>query len=181
MGAAFDGIQKRQEIRFLDDARAVFTDLDFNEDRNADAGFRKNTLGSFHLTGRVHAEGNRHAVFCKLRNPAQLQIAHDFVGDEDIVDAVLRHDLRLAGFCHGNAARARFQLHLRNLGAFVRFRVRAKRRAVFVCIALHVGKVPQQAGFVDQQRRGVQFGVFHKLASLSTEYIIFYTLSRTEI
>ena len=41
MGAAFDGIQKRQEIRFLDDARAVFTDLDFNEDRNADAGFRK--------------------------------------------------------------------------------------------------------------------------------------------
>ena len=59
VGAAPDGIQKRQEIRFLDDARAVFTDLDFNENRNADTGFRKNTLGSFHLTGRVHAEGNR--------------------------------------------------------------------------------------------------------------------------
>ena len=136
-----DGVQQREEVRLFDDAGAVLADLDLDEHRHGNALLRKDGLRRFHLTRRVHAKRDLHALLRQRRDAAEL---------------------RLADFRHGDTAGAGGKLHLRNLRALVRLRVRAEGHAVRVRVGLHVLQVFRQPLPVDEQRRGVEFYVSHR-------------------
>ena len=85
----------------------------------------------------------------------QLLLADDLIGDKDILQAVFRQDLRLAGLCSSDAAGALLQLQLGDGGHFMRFGVRAELHAIAVGIALHVREIFQQPLPVDEQGRRI--------------------------
>lgn len=66
----------------------------------------KDLLGLRHLAGRIDAEGDRYAARGQRGDAPQLLLADDLIGDKDILQAVFRQDLRLAGLCSSDAAGA---------------------------------------------------------------------------
>ena len=162
MRADADGVQQREEVRLFDDAGAVLADLDLDEHRHGNALLRKDGLRRFHLTRRVHAKRDLHALLRQRRDAAELRLADDLICNKNVVQSGRRHCFGLADFRHGDTAGAGGKLHLRNLRALVRLRVRAEGHAVRVRVGLHVLQVFRQPLPVDEQRRGVEFYVSHR-------------------
>ena len=162
MRTGADAIQQREEIGFFDDAGAVLADLDLDEHRHGNALLRKDGLRCRHLTGRVHAERELHAPLRQRRDAAELRLADDLICNKNVVQSGRRHCFGFADFRHGDTAGPGGELHLRNLRALVRLRVRAEGHAVRVRVGLHVLQVFRQPLPVDEQRRGVEFYVSHR-------------------
>ena len=161
MRAVRDHVEQAPKIRLLNDAGAVLADLDLYKNRNGHVFRRKDPLRLRHLTRRIHAEGDTDAALYQRRDAPQLRLPHDLVCDKDVPQAVFRHHLGLAGLCHRNAAGALPELHLGDLGRFVRLCVRTELHAVFLGVALHVRQIFHQPLPVDQQSGRVQFQKLH--------------------
>ena len=80
----------------------------------------------------------------------ELGRAEQVVGQQDVVDAVVRHDLGLAQLLAGDADRAQRHLAVREFGDLVRLDVRAQPQAVLVGIGLGPAEVGLDAVEVDQ-------------------------------
>ena len=159
--AGGDAVQKGVEVPFLDDARALLAHFDLDGDLRRDGGPGKDLLRGFHLFRAVHAENDVDALFGKGADAAQFAFAHDLVGDEDVAQAVFGHDFGLAYLGNGNACRAHFRLHQCDGGHFVGLGMRAQGHALRVGVVLHEAQVAFKDVAVDEQGRGVEFGVFH--------------------
>lgn len=103
-----------------------------------------------------------HAPLRQRRDAAELRLADDLIRNEEIVQPRLGHGFGFADFRHGDTAGPSGELHLRNLRALVRLRVRAEGHTVRVRVGLHVLQVFRQPLPVDEQCRGVEFYVSHR-------------------
>jgi hypothetical protein len=91
--------------------------------------------------------------------PLELRVADDRIGQEDVVEAGIGHDLRLPELRDGDAGRARRHLHGCDLGALVRLRVRPETNTAVACDRGHLLEVPFERLEMDHERRRVQLGV----------------------
>ena len=112
-----------RELFVVRNARAHLADLVFDLDLQRARLGRKDLfhLRELHLV--VDADAHVDAAMQALE-ALIFVLADDLVGDENITDAVIRHDLRFADLGAGDAARAGFHLELCKVRHPMRFDVR---------------------------------------------------------
>ena len=81
--------------------------------------------------------------------------------DQDVVESVVGHQLRLAELLARDASRARSELEPREDRHLVRLHVRPERQPVLVAVALHARDVPVDRVEVDREERRRQIGDRH--------------------
>jgi hypothetical protein len=126
-------------------------DLDIDVDRRA-CGHRGGE--AVDADGRVDRDAHTDA-FGQFSESGQLRRGHDFVGDEDVVDALGRERDRLVDLLHAHPDGSRRPLQSRDGRAFVRLGMRSKPQSRRFRVGRHGGDVALEGIEVDDERRRV--------------------------
>ena len=134
------------------DPDAPVPDVDLQEDVQRPSGIAEGPGQGGRPLDAVHPHGEAHAVSQRHEPPA-LVLAHDGVGDEEVVEAGVGEDLRLADLGDGEPPRARGALKAGDLRALVGLGVGTQPHARVAGPAGHSGDVALEHVEVDEDRR----------------------------
>ena len=111
------------------------------------------------LRNAVHSQNQPVHALCQRARAAQLFRAHQRVGDENVAQPGVGHDLGLGHLAARNAARAQLLLQLCKIRRLVRFDVRAQRAAIRVGHLLHPLDIFAGHRLVHDQAGRVELGI----------------------
>ena len=113
-------------------------------------------------------DGDAHPHTARQRREAKrLGGTEQRIGDQDVVQPGIGHDLGLAELLAGDAAGAEFHLPVREGRHLVRLDMRTQAQAVAIAIGLHLSEVMLHAIEIDDGNRGIQILDAHRSVSSS--------------
>ncbi len=118
-----------------------------------------------------HGQGFR--PFAQGTKAPQLVIAENVVGNEDVIETAICHDLGLTDLLAGDSDRAGSNLRLGKVNTLVRLDMRTKLQAIVITVLLEPAYVSERHFFTNYQRWGLNLdqarnhGDSHEVARLS--------------
>ena len=160
------GTRKIKRLINGDDTGALVTAVEFHQHANLSPGYLSRPGGCIERQRIVHGDAHPHTPG-KRRESKRLGGAEQRIGDQDIVQAGIRHDLGFAELLAGDAAGAEFHLPAREGWHLVGLDVRTQAQAVAIAIRLHLREVMLHAIEIDDGNGGIQILDAHHSASSS--------------